>query len=209
MEQRGQHFQDVRELAGFIAGFWGAIAALSVGLALLNDPIGFIPRHPTLQSIATAVAAVAAVFAFLYAYVEGEEEGAFVEDPTGFRRRAPTPTVPTLRSAFGRFAWAVLALALYLTLLALYTSVRESRDLAPGLIAGVLVPILLVTYAAIFGFLTAALGSLAVVHRISALRNRARPVPFPRSDEETLPDIVLTPADEETARGVISHQSSA
>src|SRR5688500_4244367 len=104
MERRGGHFQDIRELAAFIVSVCGDVAALSIGLPLLNNWIGFLPRHPTLESIPTAVAVIAAIFAFLYAYVEGEEEGAFAEDPTGYRRRAPAPAAPSPRSAFGRFA---------------------------------------------------------------------------------------------------------
>lgn len=200
MERRGTHFQDVRELAAFIASLWGAGAALSIGLALINSWIAFIPRHPTLDSIPTAVATIAAAFAFLYAYVEGEEEGAFVEDPTGYRRRAPMPAAPSLRSAFGRFAWAVLALALYLTLLALDAFIRETREVAPGLIGAALVPILLVTYAASFGFLTAALGSLAMVHRLSAQRHRVRPIRRPLPDEAPLPDFLYGPREDDTTR---------
>ena len=184
MQRQGSNFQDLKELGWFLASLWGALAALSIGLALLNGWLALIPRHPTLANTATVLALIAAVFAFLYAYVEGEEERAY-EDPTGFRRRSPNPRRPTLRAAFGRFAWAVLALALYLTFLTLFGLAGNSHDAGSTLVVAALGPILLVIYAAIFGFLTAALGSLAVVHYLAASRNR-------------LPDTSQAPADETT-----------
>lgn len=166
------NFQDIRELARFVTSLWGALAALSILLPWVNSWLEFVPHHPTMPSIAFALALFATIFAFLYTYVEGEEEGAYVDDPTGYRRRAPTPSQPSLRNAFGRFAWAVIALTLYLTLLALYAFLGTAVEGPIGAVRAALVPLMLVSYAALFGFLTAAVGSLAVVHWINTFRNR-------------------------------------
>ena len=182
MQRQGSNFQDLKELGWFIASLWGALALVSVGLAFLNGWLGFIPRHPTLGTIATVLALLAAGFAFLYSYVEGETASAF-DDPTGYRRASPNPRRPTLGAAFGRFAWAVLALAVYLTLLSVFGLVDGNRDAGAALVAAALGPILLVIYAATFGFLTAALGTLAVVHHLAARRSRA-PAALPASEDE-------------------------
>ena len=201
MERRGANFQDIRDLMRFIGSFWGALAALSISFAWINSWLVFIPRHPTVENIASALALLAAVFAFLYAYVEGEEEGIYLDDPTGFRRRAPSPNQPTLRAAFGRFAWAILALTVYLTLMTLYNFVAPSRDAGPSLIGAALVPALLITYTAMFGFLTAALTSLAVVHRLAARRNRTwHPTAPPLASDELTEILPFGGVDKEDGR---------
>ena len=173
--QRYNPFEDFRDLFQFIGSIWGGLAAVSISLAWVNSLFGLIPLHPTMPDIALAVALAAAAFAFLYAFVEGEENGIYGDDPTGFRRQMPNPRQATLRSAFGRFTWSVIALIAYFGLINLAGMFTTNGQGPTGPIGVALVPALLVAYAATFGFLTSAFSTLAAAHQI-AIRRRRYPI---------------------------------
>ncbi len=157
---------ELRELGSFLLSLWGVLTLLSAFLPFMNQISRVLPMPESQANMATGLASLTCLFAFLYAFAERHRlhASAFRPSVAGFGGFDPDSSA--LRSALERFGMALALLAFYMIMLIFRDRLAADRTDTPQLIVAILSPLLLIGYAALFGLLTAAFGELAVIEHV-------------------------------------------